>query len=89
MLDLHLSIMNPSESPYAMYKYLGEQFVNCIKNPIMLNVQIARFYNVYGPGENIDEKYGNVIGIWRSKILKGASSYCWRWRTKKRFCACS
>ena len=26
---------------------------------------------MYGPGENIDEKFGNVLGIWRSKLIKG------------------
>ena len=62
---------NPSDSPYAMYKYLGEEICKLYKNSYKLNVEIARFYNVYGPGENIDEKYGNVIGIWKSKIKKG------------------
>ena len=61
----------PSDSPYAMYKFLGEQVCKLYKKSFNLNVEIARFYNVYGPGESIDEKYGNVIGIWRSKILKG------------------
>jgi len=36
-----------------------------------VKVEIARFYNVYGPGENEDEKYGNVIGIWKTMINKG------------------
>ena len=62
---------DPSDSPYAMYKYLGEEVCKLYKKSYNLNVEIARFYNVYGPGENIDEKFGNVIGIWRSKVLKG------------------
>lgn len=62
---------DPSDSPYAMYKYLGEQVCKLYKKSYNVNVQIARFYNVYGPGESIDEKYGNVIGIWRAKVLKG------------------
>jgi UDP-glucose 4-epimerase len=61
----------PSDSPYAMYKYLGEQVCKLYKKSFSVNVQIARFYNVYGPGESIDEKFGNVIGIWRAKVLKG------------------
>ena len=61
----------PSDSPYAMYKYLGEQICKLYKKSFDVNVQIARFYNVYGPGESIDEKFGNVIGIWRAKVLKG------------------
>jgi UDP-glucose 4-epimerase len=62
---------NPSDSPYAMYKYLGEEVCKLYRKSYKVNVEIARFYNVYGPGENVDEKYGNVIGIWRAKIEKG------------------
>ena len=61
----------PSESPYAMYKFLGEEVCKLYMESYNVNVEIARFYNVYGPGENIDEIYGNVIGIWISKIMKG------------------
>jgi len=62
---------NPSDSPYAMYKLLGEEVCKLYRKSFRVNVEIARFYNVYGPGENVDEKYGNVIGIWRAKIAKG------------------
>ena len=62
---------NPSDSPYAMYKFLGEEICKLYRKSFNVNVEIARFYNVYGPGENIDEVFGNVIGIWRSKIQKG------------------
>lgn len=62
---------NPSDSPYAMYKFLGEEVCKLYRKSFGVNVEIARFYNVYGPGENIDEKYGNVFGIWRAKIAKG------------------
>ena len=61
---------DPSDSPYAMTKYLGEEICKLYKKSFNVKVEIARFYNVYGPGENIDEKYGNVIGIWKSKVLK-------------------
>ena len=54
-----------------MYKYLGEEVCKLYRKSFKVNVQIARFYNVYGPGENVDEKYGNVIGVWRAKIAKG------------------
>ena len=62
---------DPSDSPYAMYKFLGEEVCKLYKKSYNINVEIARFYNVYGPGENINEKFGNVIGIWRSKVIKG------------------
>ena len=61
---------DPSDSPYAMYKFLGEQVCLLYKKSYNVNVEICRFYNVYGPGENVDEKFGNVIGIWTTKIKK-------------------
>jgi len=64
---------NPSDSPYATTKYLGEELCKLYRKSYNVDVEIARFYNVYGPGENIDEKFGNVIGIWSYKILKGES----------------
>ena len=62
---------DPSDSPYAMYKYLGEEVCKLYKKSYNVDVQIARFYNVYGPSESLDEKNGNVIGIWRKKIMTG------------------
>jgi len=61
----------PSDSPYAMYKFLGEEVCKLYRKSFDVKVEIARFYNVYGPGENEDVKYGNVIGIWKSMINKG------------------
>ena len=59
---------DPSDSPYAMTKYLGEEICKLYKKSFKVNVEIARFYNVYGPNEPLDEKFGNVIGIWREKV---------------------
>ena len=58
---------DPSDSPYAMTKFLGEEICKLYKKSYNVNVEIARFYNVYGPYEPLDEKFGNVIGIWRTK----------------------
>ena len=63
---------NPATSPYAMYKYLGEGVCKLYKESFNLEVEICRFYNVYGPGEALDEINGNVIGIWRSRVERGA-----------------
>ena len=51
-----------------MTKYLGEEICKLYKKSFKVNVEIARFYNVYGPNEPLDEKFGNVIGIWREKV---------------------
>ena len=61
---------DPSESPYAMTKFLGEEISRLYKKSFNVNVEIARFYNVYGPYEPLDEKFGNVIGIWQIKAAK-------------------
>jgi len=60
---------DPTDSPYAMYKYLGEEVCKLYRKSFDVDIQIARFYNVYGPGESLDEKFGNVIGIWRTKCF--------------------
>jgi len=62
---------DPSDSPYAMTKFLGEEVCKLYKKSYDVDVEIARFYNVYGPYEPLDEKFGNVIGIWRLRAMKG------------------
>lgn len=59
---------NPSQSPYAMYKYLGEEVCKLYKKTYNLNVEICRFYNVYGPHEIIDGDWAAVIGLWRRQV---------------------
>lgn len=59
---------DPSDSPYAMFKYLGEGVCKVYKKSYDLDIEICRFYNAYGPYENLDLKDGNVIGIWREQV---------------------
>ncbi len=61
---------DPTDSPYAMTKFLGEEICKLYKKSFNVNVEIARFYNVYGPTQLLDEKFGNVIGIWQVKVNK-------------------
>ena len=62
---------DPSDSPYAMTKYLGEEICKLYQKSYDVDVEISRFYNVYGPYEPLDEKFGNVMGIWRCKAKEG------------------
>lgn len=62
---------NPTHSPYATYKYLGEEICKLYKNAFDVDVRVARFYNVYGPYEIIDGDWAAVSGIWRSQINNG------------------
>ena len=59
---------DPSISPYAMYKYLGEEVCKLYRKTYKLDVEICRFYNVYGPNEVIEGDWAAVIGIWRRQV---------------------
>jgi UDP-glucose 4-epimerase len=59
---------NPELSPYAMSKYMGEQWLKMYKRVYNLNCEITRFYNVYGEGELVDSHMAAVIGIFREQI---------------------
>lgn len=61
---------NPYQSPYSLYKYLGEEICKMYRNSFKVNIEIARFYNVYGPNEILRGKWAAVIGIWRNQALK-------------------
>lgn len=56
---------NPYQSPYATYKYLGEELCKMYRLTYNMDIDIVRFYNVYGPYEFVDSDWAAVIGIWR------------------------
>jgi nucleoside-diphosphate-sugar epimerase len=53
-VSLHL------DTPYQINKLVGELYCNYFHNYYKLPVAIARYFNVYGPGE-VPGKYRNVI----------------------------
>lgn len=61
----------PTISPYAMFKYLGEEICKLYRITYGMNIEIVRFYNVYGPYEIIDGKWAALIGKWRGQIKEG------------------
>jgi len=62
---------DPFQSPYACFKHMGEEILKMYKKVYGLNVEIARFYNVYGPSEVVDGDWAAVIGIWRRQVRDG------------------
>jgi UDP-glucose 4-epimerase len=60
---------DPFQSPYAMYKKLGEDVCKMYRKVFGTNIEIARFYNVYGPYEITDGKWAAVIGKWRGQCI--------------------
>jgi UDP-glucose 4-epimerase len=59
---------DPFRSPYACFKHLGEEIFKLYKKVYGLDVEIVRFYNVYGPGEIVNGDWAAVIGKWRGQI---------------------
>jgi len=62
---------DPSQSPYAMFKYLGEEVFKLYKKTYNVDVEICRFYNVYGPDEVVEGDWAAVVGIFRRQVRDG------------------
>ena len=62
---------NPFQSPYATSKHLGEEICRMYKKTYSMEVEICRFYNVYGPHEIVDGDWAAVTGIWRRQVRDG------------------
>jgi len=62
---------DPFQSPYACFKHMGEEIYKLYKKVYNLDVEICRFYNVYGPKEIVEGDWAAVIGIWRRQVKNG------------------
>ena len=62
---------DPYQSPYACFKHMGEEIYKLYKKVYNLDVEICRFYNVYGPKEIVEGDWAAVIGIWRRQVKNG------------------
>lgn len=58
------------EDPYGIAKYAVEMDLHEAHEMFGLNYVIFRPHNVYGEGQNIGDKYRNVIGIFMNQILQ-------------------
>lgn len=61
------------EDPYGIAKYAVELDLENAHKLFGLNYIIFRPHNVYGPHQNIGDKYRNVVGIFMNQILKNES----------------
>lgn len=55
--------------PYGIAKASVEQDLHYALEMFGLNYIVFRPFNVYGPGQNIGDKYRNVIGIFMNQIM--------------------
>ncbi|MBK9127271.1 MAG: NAD-dependent epimerase/dehydratase family protein [Phycisphaerales bacterium] len=59
------------EDPYGVAKLAVEQDLRAAHEMFGLEYVIFRPHNVYGPRQNIADRYRNVVGIFMNQILKG------------------
>jgi UDP-glucose 4-epimerase len=62
---------DPFQSPYACYKHMGEEICKMYRKVYGMDIEIVRFYNVYGPNEIVNGDWAAVIGIWRRQVMNG------------------
>lgn len=61
------------EDPYGVSKYAVELDLKCAHEMFGLNYVIFRPHNVYGEGQNLGDKYRNVVGIFMNQIMQKKS----------------
>ena len=59
------------EDPYGIAKYAVELDLRAAHEMFGLKFTIFRPHNVYGEGQNLGDKYRNVIGIFMNQIMSG------------------
>jgi UDP-glucose 4-epimerase len=59
------------EDPYGIAKRAVEEELHVSREMFGLDHIIFRPHNVYGPGQNIADKYRNVVGIFMNQLLQG------------------
>jgi UDP-glucose 4-epimerase len=59
------------EDSYGIAKYAVEQELHASRAMFGLDFMIFRPHNVYGPRQNIGDRYRNVVGIFMNQILQG------------------
>jgi len=59
------------EDPYGIAKLAVEQDLQCARDMFGLRFLVFRPHNVYGPRQNIGDRYRNVVGIFMNQILRG------------------
>jgi len=59
------------EDPYGISKFAVELDLRAAKSMFGLDYTIFRPHNVYGPGQNMYDRYRNVIGIFMNQLQAG------------------
>ena len=58
-------------SPYAVSKYAGERYVSAYAKLHGMETVSLRYFNVFGPGQNLNSQYGAAVPSIVTRILRG------------------
>jgi UDP-glucose 4-epimerase len=70
-LPFHEDLTPRPEDPYGISKFAVEMDLKAAHEMFGLDYIIFRPHNVYGPRQNIYDKYRNVIGIFMNQCMQG------------------
>lgn len=59
------------KNPYALQKYVCEQYIDLYRELYGLNATILRYFNVYGERQLLEGSYATVIGIFLKQKSEG------------------
>lgn len=71
VLPLSVTLPAKPKSPYALHKYIGEEYMRLWSELFSVETVSLRFFNVYGPHLNPDGPYALVIGRFLTLAAKG------------------
>ena len=60
-------------SPYALQKYIGEQYCQLFTSAYGLETVTTRYFNVFGPRQAPDSPYSGVISLFIKALLAGTA----------------
>ena len=60
-------------TPYALQKYIGEQYCQLFTSLYGLETVTTRYFNVFGPRQSPDSPYSGVISLFIKALLAGES----------------
>jgi nucleoside-diphosphate-sugar epimerase len=65
------SMVTDPISPYAVSKYAGERYVSAYARLHGMETICLRYFNVFGPGQNLKSQYGAAVPAIVTRILRG------------------
>ncbi len=70
-LPLHEEMAPHFKSPYALSKYIGEEFCRLFSSLYGVETVSLRYFNVYGPRQLVEGAYATVVGIFLKQMKAG------------------